>query len=82
MNRVVGTMPEGKRMSGWPEASGDDGITVPDASPKYYVGVDGGASKTIALVLDEAGKVLGRGYTGPTNQVSITPRDGAGQPTH
>mmetsp|Transcript_27470 Transcript_27470/g.72191 ORF Transcript_27470/g.72191 Transcript_27470/m.72191 type:complete len:348 (-) Transcript_27470:93-1136(-) len=38
------------------------------ASEGWIVGVDGGASKSIALVLDADGKVRGRGATGATNQ--------------
>ena len=37
---------------------------------RYYLGVDGGQSSTIALIADETGRVLGRGKSGPCNHVS------------
>lgn len=36
-------------------------------SMKLFAGVDGGGSKTRAVVLDESGAVLGRGDAGPSN---------------
>ncbi|NPV06947.1 MAG: ATPase [Anaerolineae bacterium] len=36
-------------------------------SPVYVVGVDGGTSKTIALVADGAGRILGAGRSGNSN---------------
>ncbi len=38
---------------------------------QVLVGVDGGGSKTTALLSDEAGKVLGRGMAGPSNYLAI-----------
>jgi N-acetylglucosamine kinase-like BadF-type ATPase len=38
---------------------------------KYFLGVDGGASKTAALVIDEAGQPLGRGVAGPSNHLRV-----------
>jgi N-acetylglucosamine kinase len=38
---------------------------------KYYLGVDGGASKTAALVIDESGKSLGSGVAGPSNHLRV-----------
>ncbi|HYU23908.1 MAG TPA: BadF/BadG/BcrA/BcrD ATPase family protein [Thermoanaerobaculia bacterium] len=38
---------------------------------KYYLGVDGGASKTAALVTDETGKSLGTGIAGPSNHLRV-----------
>jgi N-acetylglucosamine kinase-like BadF-type ATPase len=38
--------------------------------PRYYLGVDGGQSSTVALMADETGQVLGRGKSGPCNHVS------------
>jgi N-acetylglucosamine kinase-like BadF-type ATPase len=38
---------------------------------KYYLGVDGGASKTAALVTDETGKSLGTGLAGPSNHLRV-----------
>lgn len=35
------------------------------------LGIDGGGSKTVALVADENGRVLGRGETGPSNYHNI-----------
>ena len=36
-----------------------------------YLGVDGGASKTAALVIDETGKSLGTGVAGPSNHLRV-----------
>lgn len=36
-----------------------------------FIGVDGGASKTAALVVDENGKALGRGLAGPSNHLRV-----------
>ncbi|MCZ1269358.1 ATPase, partial [Paenibacillus tundrae] len=33
----------------------------------YYLGVDGGGSKTLAVVADETGRILGRGISGCGN---------------
>src|SRR5216117_82937 len=38
---------------------------------KYYLGVDGGASKTAALVIDDSGKSLGNGVAGPSNHLRV-----------
>ena len=38
---------------------------------KYYLGVDGGASKTAALVIDEEAQPLGRGVAGPSNHLRV-----------
>jgi N-acetylglucosamine kinase len=38
---------------------------------KYYLGVDGGASKTAALVIDDTGKSLGSGIAGPSNHLRV-----------
>ncbi len=40
---------------------------------RYVVGVDGGGSKTVALVATENGKILGRGEAGPSNYHNIGP---------
>jgi N-acetylglucosamine kinase len=37
----------------------------------YYLGVDGGASKTAALVTDENGRPLGDGVAGPSNHLRV-----------
>ena len=37
----------------------------------YFLGVDGGASKTAALVIDEQGKSLGDGVAGPSNHLRV-----------
>lgn len=37
----------------------------------YFVGVDGGASKTAALVVDEHGEKLGAGLAGPSNHLRV-----------
>jgi N-acetylglucosamine kinase-like BadF-type ATPase len=38
---------------------------------RYFLGVDGGASKTAALVTDEAGKSLGTCIAGPSNHLRV-----------
>jgi N-acetylglucosamine kinase-like BadF-type ATPase len=38
---------------------------------RHVVGVDGGASKTVALIGTESGKVLGRGESGPSNYHNV-----------
>jgi N-acetylglucosamine kinase len=35
----------------------------------YFIGVDGGASKTAALVIDDQGRALGRGLAGASNHL-------------
>src|SRR5438045_9709995 len=37
----------------------------------YFLGVDGGASKTAALVTDDTGKALGDGVAGPSNHLRV-----------
>ena len=37
----------------------------------YFIGIDGGASKTAALVVDEEGKELGRGLAGGSNHLRV-----------
>jgi N-acetylglucosamine kinase-like BadF-type ATPase len=37
----------------------------------YYLGVDGGASKTAALVTDDSGHPLGDGIAGPSNHLRV-----------
>lgn len=37
----------------------------------YFLGVDGGASKTAALVTDENGRALGDGVAGPSNHLRV-----------
>ena len=43
---------------------------------KYYVGVDGGGTRTRCLVCDEQGHILGSGLAGPSNH-HIVGKDGA-----
>lgn len=38
---------------------------------KYFLGVDGGASKTAALLIDEQGTALGRGLAGGSNHLRV-----------
>lgn len=38
---------------------------------KYFIGVDGGASKTAALVVDESGEPLGRGLAKGSNHLRV-----------
>ena len=37
----------------------------------YFIGVDGGASKTAAIVIDEEGRTLGRGRAGGSNHLRV-----------
>jgi N-acetylglucosamine kinase-like BadF-type ATPase len=37
---------------------------------RHYLGIDGGQSSTTALIANEAGQILGRGYGGPCNHVA------------
>jgi N-acetylglucosamine kinase-like BadF-type ATPase len=37
----------------------------------YFIGVDGGASKTAALVIDDQGRALGRGLAGASNHLRV-----------
>jgi N-acetylglucosamine kinase-like BadF-type ATPase len=37
----------------------------------YYIGVDGGASKTAAIVIDESGRKLGSGLAGASNHLRV-----------
>lgn len=37
----------------------------------YFIGVDGGGSKTAAVCVDEAGEVLGEGRSGPSNHLRV-----------
>lgn len=39
---------------------------------KYYLGIDGGGTKTDALCVDEEGQVVGQGSSGPTNLTSTS----------
>src|SRR6202035_4444231 len=38
--------------------------------PPYFLGLDGGQSSTVAIIGDEAGRVLGMGRAGPCNHVA------------
>ena len=42
-----------------------------DASRSYAVGVDGGGSKTLALVVDAQGNERGRGIAGSANYAAV-----------
>jgi N-acetylglucosamine kinase len=39
------------------------------------IGIDGGGTKTVAVVADRAGKALGRGHGGPSSISAMTPSD-------
>lgn len=39
---------------------------------RFYLGIDGGQSGTIALIANEAGKLMGRGAGGPCNHVGAS----------
>ena len=64
-----------------PENSAKDGPLPAGASSRryrgytprmtYFLGVDGGASKTAALVTDGEGKLLGDGIAGPSNHLRV-----------
>lgn len=38
---------------------------------RYVIGIDGGATKTVALIGTENGKILGRGESGPSNYHNV-----------
>ncbi len=40
---------------------------------RYYAGIDGGQSSTVAVVVDEGGRVRGRGAAGPADHVEEPP---------
>jgi N-acetylglucosamine kinase len=42
-----------------------------NSSGSYFLGVDGGASKTAAVVTDETGRPLGRGVAGGSNHLRV-----------
>jgi N-acetylglucosamine kinase-like BadF-type ATPase len=46
-------------------------ILVALKADRYVIGVDGGATKTVALIGIENGKILGRGESGPSNYHNI-----------
>ncbi|HEX8338102.1 MAG TPA: BadF/BadG/BcrA/BcrD ATPase family protein [Pyrinomonadaceae bacterium] len=48
------------------------------AAPGFVVGVDGGGSKTRAVVADGAGEVLGEGLAGPSNPLRVGVDEAAG----
>lgn len=37
----------------------------------YFIGVDGGGSKTAAVIMDESGEVAGEGRSGPSNHLRV-----------
>ncbi|MEA5528465.1 BadF/BadG/BcrA/BcrD ATPase family protein [Dolichospermum sp. UHCC 0684] len=37
----------------------------------FILGIDGGGSKTICIIMDDAGKILGRGEAGASNYQSV-----------
>jgi N-acetylglucosamine kinase-like BadF-type ATPase len=39
--------------------------------PSFVLGVDGGGTKTIAILLDRGGAVIGRGQAGPSNRYAV-----------
>ncbi|NLB17000.1 MAG: hypothetical protein GX827_09390 [Clostridiales bacterium] len=43
----------------------------------YFAGVDGGGTSTKAVVIDESGKILGRGKSGPSNANDIGAKSAA-----
>src|SRR2546423_9887775 len=40
-------------------------------APEYLLGVDGGGTKTHAVIADEHGRVLGEGFAGPSNPLRV-----------
>jgi len=38
----------------------------------YVAGIDGGATKTVCIIADDEGKVLGRGVSGPSNYHNVS----------
>ena len=47
-------------------------------SPQYFVGVDGGGTKTRAVVTDEAGRTVGEAVAGPSNPLRVGVESAAG----
>jgi N-acetylglucosamine kinase-like BadF-type ATPase len=47
---------------------------VPDSGARYLLGVDGGATKTLAAVLDLRERVLHVGHSGPSNEDAVGPQ--------
>lgn len=41
----------------------------------YFLGIDGGGSQTRALLCDRYGNLVGRGFSGPSNPCTQTPKD-------
>jgi N-acetylglucosamine kinase-like BadF-type ATPase len=39
--------------------------------PGYYLGIDGGGSKTLAVIVDAQGRVIGRGQAGSSNPTGV-----------
>lgn len=39
--------------------------------PEFFVGVDGGGTKTRAVVMDGAGRIIGEGLAGPSNPLRV-----------
>lgn len=44
---------------------------VPDMSKDVLIGIDGGGSKTLVLLADSAGNILGKGESGPSNYQAV-----------
>jgi N-acetylglucosamine kinase-like BadF-type ATPase len=44
---------------------------MPDTQPRYYLGVDTGATKSHALIIDNNGRISGFGTAGPGNWESV-----------
>jgi glucosamine kinase len=39
---------------------------------RFFAGIDGGQSSTVAVVADEAGRILGRGVAGPADEIGAS----------
>lgn len=40
---------------------------------RYYIGIDGGGTKTACLLSEENGTIIGRGMAGPSNYHVVGP---------
>ena len=53
------------------QAAGNQHGSVTLRTHRFVIGVDGGATKTVALIGTENGKILGRGESGPSNYHNV-----------
>jgi len=54
--------------------SNKETLSVTSSYNAYFLGVDGGATKTVAMVSDTKGHKISFGYGGPSNRDSVGPK--------